>query len=69
MYFISSYFLLDMATVDAYTEEYEIIFELETKLRLFIENELSRLSDSWWEHYVPQGVKDNAERILARAQP
>jgi len=55
-----------MVDINAYSEEYEIIFELETRLRLFIENELSKLSDFWWEDYVPPKVKENAEKKLEK---
>jgi len=41
---------------------YDILKDLETKLRDFIQNELKKIDHKWWQNKIPIDVKDEAER-------
>ena len=48
-------------------EEYTLLYNLETKLRLLIETRLSAISDYWWDECIPWKVRDRvAKRVKAR---
>jgi len=41
-------------------ESYELLKELEQKLRHVIENEISKISSDWWKQRIPNDVRENA---------
>lgn len=48
-------------TTDTYIQSYEILKNLEEKIRNFIETELSEYNPKWWKQLIPGDVKENAE--------
>jgi len=49
-------------------EEYTLLYRLETKLRLLIEKELSRLSEYWWDERVPWKVRKKIADLMKRGK-
>jgi len=41
---------------------YQILYDLETTLRVFIQKQLERVSSNWWRERVPHDVQERAER-------
>lgn len=44
------------------TEPYQILKSLETKLRLFIEENLKKINPNWWKERVPEDIRSNANQ-------
>lgn len=45
------------------SEPYQILKELETKLRLFIEESLKNINKNWWKERVPGDVQESAKQL------
>ena len=56
-----------MLSIDPYSDEYSLIFELETRLRYLIENELSKIRHDWWEKLIPERTRATAEDLRKRS--
>ncbi|MCH7727385.1 MAG: hypothetical protein IH991_13025 [Planctomycetes bacterium] len=47
-------------------EVYPTLFILETSIRAFISNRLSKMNRQWWTKLVPKGVQDSVNRTMKR---
>jgi len=52
--------ILEQEKSQSQKESYELLKELEQKLRHTIESELSRISSDWWKQRIPNDVRENA---------
>lgn len=58
--------LLHEQSVAKNKHAYDILEDLETSLRAFVERELSRTTGNWWKEKVPEDVRKNAEERKQR---
>ncbi|MFA6993367.1 MAG: DGQHR domain-containing protein [Patescibacteria group bacterium] len=47
-------------------EPYQTLKELETSLRVFIEEKLKQLTPNWWKQRIPSDVQEKAEENMAK---
>ena len=47
-------------------EPYQSLKELETNLRLFIEEKLKKVTPHWWKERIPQDVQEKAEENMSK---
>lgn len=47
-------------------EPYQSLKELETNLRLFIEEKLKKVTPNWWKERIPQDVQEKAEENMLK---
>ncbi|HEY4479697.1 MAG TPA: DGQHR domain-containing protein [Candidatus Paceibacterota bacterium] len=50
------------------SDPYQILKDLESNLRQFIENKLSQATDHWWKQRIPKDVQEKAELKLEKSQ-
>ena len=50
------------------SEPYQILKDLETKLRQFIESKLSQISQNWWKERIPADVYEKAKQNSERSK-
>jgi DNA sulfur modification protein DndB len=50
------------------SEPYQKLKELETNLRLFIQEKLEKISKNWWKERIPSDVQEKAKQNLQKSQ-